>query len=454
MARPRAAIILAAGQGTRMKSALPKMLHRVAGRPLIHWAMDLAGSLGSARTIAVIGPNGLELRAAVSEALGPDGIAVQDPPRGTADAVRAAEPALADFEGDAVVLYGDAPLIRAGTVEAMFALREEAGGLVALGFEAADPTGYGRLILADDGSVARIVEERDASAAERAVNLCNSGIVVADKRMLFQLLGMVGDANAKGEFYLTDVVGLARSAGFLTRVVMAEEAEVLGVNSRAELARAEMAFQKRARLAAMEAGVTLIDPDTVYFSHDTEIGEDVTIEPHVYFGAGVRIGAGSTIHAFCHFEGVEIGEKCEIGPFARFRPGARLARKVKIGNFVEVKNASLAEGAKANHLAYIGDADVGARSNIGAGSITCNYDGFDKHRTTIGEDVFIGSDTALVAPVKVGARAYTAAGSVVTSDVPEGALAIGRGRQTDMEGWADRFREKKQAEKAKRKAAE
>jgi bifunctional UDP-N-acetylglucosamine pyrophosphorylase/glucosamine-1-phosphate N-acetyltransferase len=235
---------------------------------------------------------------------------------------------------------------------------------------------------------------------------------------------------------------------------MAEEAEVLGVNSRAELALAEAAFQKRVRLAAMEGGVTLIDPNTVYFCYDTEIGADVTIEPNVFFGAGVRIGAGCTIHAFCHFERVEIGEDCEIGPFARFRPGAKLARKVKIGNFVEVKNSHLAEGAKANHLAYIGDADIGARSNIGAGAITCNYDGFDKHRTTIGEDVFIGSDTALVAPVKVGDRAYTAAGSVVTSDVPEGGLAVARGRQADVDGWADRFREKKLAARAKKEAAE
>ena len=454
MARARAAVILAAGQGTRMRSALPKVLHRVGGRPLIHWAMGLARCLGCARTVAVIGAAGLELRAAAAEILGPDGIAVQDPPRGTADAVLAAAPALEDFDGDVVVLYGDAPLIRAETVEAMFALRRETGGLVALGFEAADPKGYGRLILTEDGSVARIVEERDASDAERAVKLCNSGIIVADKRMLFQLLGMVSNANAKGEFYLTDVVGLARSSGFPTRAVIAEEAEVLGVNSRAELAQAEIAFQRRARLAAMEAGVTLIDPDSVYFSHDTEIGADVTIEPHVFFGAGVKIGSGCTIHSFCHFEGVQVGDNCEIGPFARFRPGAKLARKVKIGNFVEVKNSNLAEGVKANHLAYIGDADIGARANIGAGSITCNYDGFDKHRTTIGEDAFIGSNTALVAPVQVGARAYTAAGSVVTGDVPEGALAVARGRQADVEGWADKFRDRKLAERAKRKAAE
>jgi bifunctional UDP-N-acetylglucosamine pyrophosphorylase/glucosamine-1-phosphate N-acetyltransferase len=437
-----------------MRSALPKVLHRVGGKALIHWAMDLAAGLGCERTIVVIGADALDLRAVATAALGPDAIAVQDPPRGTADAVRAAEAKLADFDGDVVVLYGDAPLIQVATVEAMFAERERTGGLVMLGFEAADPSGYGRLIRAEDGTILRIVEERDASEAERAVTLCNSGLLVADRRMLLQLLGLVRSDNAKGEFYLTDVVGLARSAGFATRATMAEEAEVLGVNSRAELALAEAAFQKRVRLAAMEAGVTLIDPDTVYFSCDTEIGADVTIEPNVFFGAGVRIGAGCTIHAFCHFERVEIGEDCEIGPFARFRPGAKLARKVKIGNFVEVKNSHLAEGAKANHLAYIGDADIGARSNIGAGAITCNYDGFDKYRTTIGEDVFIGSDTALVAPVKVGDRAYTAAGSVVTSDVPEGGLAVARGRQADVDGWADRFREKKLAARAKKEAAE
>lgn len=449
----RAAIILAAGQGTRMKSALPKVLHKVGGKPLIGWAMDLAGALRCEKSVVVLGAGAGALRDAVAARLGAGGVAVQDPPRGTADAVKAAAAELDSFDGDVVILYGDAPLIRAETVEEMFALRAAKGGIVALGFEADDPEGYGRLILARDGSVARIVEERDANDEERAVTLCNSGLLVADRQLLFQLLSMVRNENAKGEFYLTDIVGLGRSAGFLTHVVEADEDEVLGVNSRVELAEAEAAFQYRARLQALEAGVTMIDPDTVYFSHDTRLGADVVIEPNVYFGEGVSIGDGSVIHAYCHFERTEIGPNCEIGPFARFRPNAKLAKKVKIGNFVEVKNSNLAEGVKANHLAYVGDADVGKNSNLGAGTITCNYDGFDKSRTTIGEEVFIGSDTALVAPVKVGARAYTAAGSVVTKDVPEGALAIGRARQSDIEGWADKFREQKRAAKAAKQAA-
>jgi len=448
----RAAIILAAGQGTRMKSAQPKVLHKVGGKPLVGWALDLASAAQCAPAVVVIGPEMAELRKLIVARLGEAGVAVQQSPRGTADAVGAAKDALAAFDGDVVILYGDAPLVRADTVEAMFALREQRGGLVVLGFEAADPTGYGRLILDENGAVSRIVEERDASDAERRTTFCNSGVVVADAAQLFQLLSMVTNNNARGEFYLTDIVGLARSAGFKTHTARAEEREVLGVNSRAELARAEAAFQARARQSAFESGVTMIAPETVYFSHDTRIGADVVIEPNVYFAEGVSIGAGTTIHAHCHFERTEVGENCEIGPFARFRPNAKLARNVKIGNFVEVKNSNLAEGVKANHLAYIGDADVGARSNLGAGTITCNYDGFDKHRTTIGEDVFIGSDTALVAPVTIGARAYTGAGSVITQNVAEGALGLGRGRQADKEGWADRFRETKLAEKAARGA--
>ncbi|MBI1187944.1 MAG: bifunctional UDP-N-acetylglucosamine diphosphorylase/glucosamine-1-phosphate N-acetyltransferase GlmU [Alphaproteobacteria bacterium] len=435
-----------------MKSALPKVLHKVGGKPLIGWAIDLALACACAPAVVVVGAGMAGLRELVTARLGEGSVAVQETPRGTADAVSAARAALAGFEGDVVILYGDAPLVRAETVEAMFALRRERGGLVVLGFDAADPTGYGRLILDGEGAVARIVEERDATHEERRVAFCNSGVVVADAGQLFQLLSMVRNDNAKGEFYLTDVVGLARSAGFKTHAAHAEENEVLGVNSRVDLAEAEAAFQQRARRAALEGGVTMIAPETVYFSHDTCIGRDVTIEPNVYFAEGVTIGAGTVIHAHCHFERTHVSENCEIGPFARFRPNARLERKVKIGNFVEVKNSTLGEGAKANHLAYIGDADVGARSNLGAGAITCNYDGFDKHRTTIGEDVFVGTDTALVAPVTLGARAYTAAGSVITKDVAAGALALGRARQTEIEGWADRFRKAKSAEKAARKA--
>jgi bifunctional UDP-N-acetylglucosamine pyrophosphorylase / glucosamine-1-phosphate N-acetyltransferase len=445
----RAAIILAAGQGTRMKSDLPKVLHQVGGRAMLDWAIAAAAGAGAARTIVVTGAGAPAVAKHVANALGPGNTVVQDPPLGTAHAVRAAEQSLAGFDGDIVVLYGDAPFVPVARIEEMFALRADKGGLVVLGFEARDPTGYGRLIVAPDGAVERIVEHKDAGEAERAVKLCNSGVLCADARVLFQLLSMVRNDNAKGEYYLTDVVALGRSASFATHVLIGAESDALGVNSRAELAAAESVFQQRARLAAMEAGVTLIDPGSVFFSHDTEIAPDVVVEPHVFFGRGVKIGKGAHIHAFCHLEGAEVGASAQIGPFARFRPGTKLAERVKVGNFVEVKNSVMGPGAKANHLSYVGDADVGARANLGAGTITCNYDGFDKYRTTIGEDAFIGSDTSLVAPVTVGKRAYTGTGSVITKDVPAGALGVARERQTNIEGWADKNRAKKQKDKPK-----
>ncbi|HCK83585.1 MAG TPA: bifunctional UDP-N-acetylglucosamine diphosphorylase/glucosamine-1-phosphate N-acetyltransferase GlmU, partial [Hyphomonadaceae bacterium] len=377
------------------------------------------------------------------KALGSGSTAIQDPPLGTAHAVRAAEAALAGFEGDVIVLYGDAPFVPRERIEDIFALRVAKGGLAVLGFEARDPTGYGRLIVGADGALERIVEHKDASEAERAVKLCNSGVMCADARVLFQLLSMVKNENAKGEYYLTDVVGLARSSGFATHVVIGGEADALGVNSRAELAAAEAVFQARARAAAMEAGVTLIDPGSVFFGYDTIIANDVVIEPNVFFGPGVRIAKGARIKAFCHIEGAEIGEGANVGPSARLRPGTKLGPNVKIGNFVEIKNATFGPKAQASHLTYVGDADIGARANLGCGTITCNYDGFDKYRTTIGEDAFIGSDTALVAPVKVGDRAYTGSGSVITKDVPDDALAVARGRQHVLEGWAKKFRDKK-----------
>jgi len=448
MSRARAAIILAAGLGTRMKSDLPKVLHPVGGRSMLDWAIAAAAALGCERTIVVRGPSGEAVARHATKALGEGAVVVQDEPLGTAHAVRAAEAALAGFAGDVVVLYGDAPLVSAETLEAMFAVRAEKGGLAVLGFDARDPTGYGRLVLAPDGGVARIVEQRDANAEDLKLTLCNSGVVCADAAVLFQLLSLVRNENAKHEYYLTDIVGLGRSAGIVTHIVRGEESEVLGVNSRAELAEAEAAFQLRMRRKAMEAGVTLIDPATVYFSFDTEIAEDVVVEPNVFFAPGVRVAKGAHIRAFCHFERSEIGEGVVIGPFARLRPGAKLGRGVHIGNFVEVKNSNVGEGAKANHLAYIGDADVGQRVNFGAGAIVCNYDGFGKYRTIVGDDAFIGSDTALVAPVKIGARAYTGSGSVITKDVPDGALAVARGRQRDIEGWADAFREKNKKDKA------
>lgn len=443
MSRARAAIILAAGQGTRMKSELPKVLHPVGGRAMLDWAIAAAAKVGASRTIVVTGAHSPLVSAHVEKVLGAGAIAIQDPPLGTGHAVRAAEAAMASFEGDVVILYGDAPFVPPERIEEMFALRAAHGGLVVLAFEAADPSGYGRIVRTGDNTVERIIEHRDANEDERANRLCNSGVLCADAKVLFQLLAQVKNENAKREYYLTDVVALGRASGVSTHVLIGAESDALGVNSKVELAAAEAAFQRRSRVAAMDAGVTLIDPETVYFSHDTEIEPDVVIEPNVFFGLGVKVRRGARIHAYCHFERTEIGEQAEIGPFARFRPGAKLGKKVKIGNFVEVKNSTFGDGAKASHLAYIGDADVGARANLGAGTIVCNYDGFDKYRCTIGADAFIGSDTALVSPVTVGDRAYTGTGSVITKDVPAGALGIARGRQVNLEGWADKNREKK-----------
>ncbi len=447
MSRARAAIVLAAGQGTRMKSDLPKVLHKVGGRAMLDWTIAAAQGAGAQRVVVVTGAHAPQVGEHAIKALGAGSLAIQDPPLGTAHAVRAAEAALAGFDGDVIVLYGDAPFVPRERIEEIFALRAAKGGIAVLGFEARDPTGYGRLIADGDGALERIVEHKDAGEAERTVKLCNSGVLCADARVLFQLLSLVKNENAKGEYYLTDIVALGRSAGFASQVVVGAEADALGVNSRAELAAAEAVFQDRARAAAMEAGVTLIDPASVFFSHDTEIASDVVIEPGVFFGPGVRIARGARIKAFCHIEGAEIGEGANVGPSARLRPGTRLGANVKIGNFVEIKNATFGPKAQAKHLSYVGDADIGARANLGCGAITCNYDGFDKYRTTIGEDAFIGSDTALVAPVTVGARAYTGSGSVITKDVPDDALAVARGRQHNLEGWVKKFRAKKQAGK-------
>jgi bifunctional UDP-N-acetylglucosamine pyrophosphorylase/glucosamine-1-phosphate N-acetyltransferase len=447
MSRARAAIILAAGQGTRMKSALPKVLHPVGGRPMLDWAIAAAAEMGVSRTIVVTGAHSPQVGAHAEARLGPGSTAIQDPPLGTAHAVLAAKHAMAGFEGDVVVLYADAPLVRPETLAALFATRERESGIAVLAFRAIDPTGYGRLILGDDGKLNRIVEQKDANADELKVDLCNSGVLCADARVLFELLANVKNENAKGEYYLTDVIALGRKAAHASSVVEAPEVEMMGVNSRVELAEAEAAFQKRAREAAMLAGVTMIDPASVFLCHDTELAPDVVIEPNVFFGPKVKVARGARIKAFCHIEGAEIGEGANVGPSARLRPGTKLGAGVKIGNFVEIKNATFAAKAQASHLTYVGDADVGARANLGCGTITCNYDGFDKYRTTIGEDAFIGSDTALVAPVTVGARAYTGSGSVITKDVPDGALAVTRAKQVNIEGWADANRAKKQKAK-------
>tara|TARA_R110000868_G_scaffold57591_10_gene177924 strand:- start:19904 stop:21271 length:1368 start_codon:yes stop_codon:yes gene_type:complete len=448
MSRSRAAVILAAGQGTRMKSKTVKVLHSVGGRPMLDWAIDLAAAAGSARTVTVYGSHSPAVKTA-AEALG-SRTALQDPPQGTGHAVLAASAEMAGFEGDAIVLYADTPLIRPETVERVFAALQDGASVAVLGFEPPDPAAYGRLVVDETGKLDRIVEFKDASPEERRIGLVNSGVLAAPASLLFDLLGQVGNDNANGEYYLTDVVGLARARGLECVVVRAGADEVLGVNSRLDLAEAEAAFQTRMRREAMLAGVTLVAPETVFFSWDTRIARDVIVEPHVVFGPGVTIGEDSVIHAFSHLEGATIGEGAQIGPYARLRPGAEIGDKAKVGNFVEIKKSQLGEGAKVNHLSYVGDASVGAGANVGAGTITCNYDGFDKHRTVIGEGAFIGSNTCLVAPVTVGAGGMTGSGTVVTEDVPADALALARTEQTNRDGWAARFRRAKTARKTRK----
>jgi bifunctional UDP-N-acetylglucosamine pyrophosphorylase/glucosamine-1-phosphate N-acetyltransferase len=442
-----ALIILGAGMGTRMNSDLPKVLHEIAGAPMLVHAMKAGAALEPARTVIVAG-HGADLVEKAAKAYDPDAtIAIQSEQLGTAHAVAQARDALAGFDGDALVLYGDTPFIRPETLAAMTAARLT-HDIVVLGFEAADPGRYGRLIMQDD-QLDRIVEFKDASDQERTVKLCNSGVIAADSATLLDLVAAVGNENAANEYYLTDIIGIARARGLSATVVRCDETETLGVNSRAELSRAEALFQQNARAVAQEDGVTLTAPETVFFAHDTVIGRDTVIEPNVVFGPGVTVESGATIRAFSHLEGCHVARGGVIGPYARLRPGAELAEDVKIGNFVEIKNAQIAEGAKVNHLSYIGDATVGARSNIGAGTITCNYDGVFKHHTTIGQDTFIGSNTMLVAPVTVGDAAMTGSGSVVTKDVPAGALAVGRARQENKAGFAIRLFEKLKARKAK-----
>jgi len=450
MAHSRAAIILAAGQGTRMKSKTVKVLHPVGGRPMLDWSVDLARTSGADRIVTVYGAHFPAVKDA-AEALGTR-TALQDPPRGTGHAVLAAREALADVEGAAIVLYADTPLITPQTVARVFDALEAGASVAVLGFEPEDPAAYGRLILDEAGDLDRIVEYKDASEAERQVGLVNSGVLAAPAPLLLDLLGEVGNDNANGEYYLTDVVGLARGRGLKAVVVKADADEVLGVNSRADLAEAEAAFQSRMRRQAMADGVTLIAPETVFFSHDTQIERDVVVEPNVVFGPGVTIGEDAVIHAFSHLEGARVASGASVGPYARLRPGAELSRGAKVGNFVEVKKSQLGEGAKVSHLTYIGDASIGANANIGAGTITCNYDGYDKHRTVVGEGAFIGSNTCLVAPVSVGDGAFTGSGTVVTDDIEADALALARTPMTTKSGWAARFRAAKEARKAKKES--
>ncbi len=435
------AIVLAAGKGTRMKSDTPKVMHELAGAPMIAHVLKAARGAGIGRIAAVVGP-GMESIASASRGVDPKiEIFVQTDQAGTADAVKAALPAFAKSDGAVVVLYGDTPLLQAETLALLRRALDEGADLAVLGFEAANPTGYGRLLFDDGGRLMGIREEKDASEAERALTLCNSGIMgFRSGKILAGILARIGNDNAKGEFYLTDAVAIARSDGLDARMLPASGTEVLGVNSRAELAEAEGHMQTRLRAEAMANGATLVAPETVFLSHDTRIGKDVLIEPNVFIGPGVVIEDGVTIRGFCHIVGAQVGAGAIVGPFARLRPGAVLGPKAHIGNFVEIKQADIAEGAKVNHLTYIGDASVGAGANIGAGTITCNYDGFAKHRTEIGAGAFVGSNSSLVAPVKIGEGAYIGSGSVISKDVAADSLALTRAPQEERLGWAARVR--------------
>ncbi len=424
-----------------MKSALPKVLHPLAGRPMIRHVLDAVATLKPDRVCVVVGPE----MESVARAVAPADVAVQVRQIGTADAVRAAAKSLAGFTGDVLVLYGDTPLVKPETLHRMIEARRAANdpAVVVLGFRPADPGAYGRLIVNPAGVLEKIVEHLDANPRERAVTLCNAGLMAFDGKRLFELLDHVGSANAKGEYYLTDVVGLARARGYACSVVEAPAEEVLGVNARSELAEAELILQNRLRRRAMDEGATLLDPATTWFSSDTVLGRDVTIGPSVVFGPGVKVADRVEIKAFSHLEQCSVAEGATIGPFARLRPAADIGEGAHVGNFVEIKNAKVEAGAKVNHLTYIGDAVIGAKANIGAGTITCNYDGFGKYKTEIGAGAFIGSNSSLVAPVKIGAGAIIGAGSVITLEVEADALAVARGRQQNYPGWAERFRSSK-----------
>ena len=435
-----------------MKSRRPKVLHEVAGRSMLGQVLASLEALDPQRIVVVIGPGMDEVAAAAQ----PHACVVQQEQLGTGHAVLAAREALGDALGEALaqddedgsvlVVFGDTPLITVETLQRLVAARaaEPAPALVALAFRAADPGPYGRLLLDETGRLTGVVEAVDADAAQRRIDLCNAGVLLAGRKILFELLAKVGNDNAKGEYYLPDVYRLAHEAGLHGTVVEAGEAEVLGVNTQAELAVAEAEMQTRLRAAAMAGGVTLSDPAAVWLSHDTELAPGVLVEPNVVFGNGVSVGEGARIRAFSHLEGARIAAGAEVGPFARLRPGANLAERAKVGNFVEVKNALLGAGAKANHLTYLGDAKIGPGANIGAGTITCNYDGFGKSPTEVGPGAFIGSNTALIAPVKIGAGAVIGAGSTVTRDVPDDAVAIERSAQRNLEGAAKRYRELRQ----------
>ena len=444
-----AVVILAAGQGTRMRSDTHKVLHPIASRPLLLHLLDRVDALGAERCVVVVGKGREQVEAAIAGRKAV--IAFQSEQKGTGHAVQQAETALAGYDGPVLILYGDTPFVEVATLRRMLDRLDGEGGpgVVVLASSPEDPLKYGRIILGEGDRIAKMVEYKDATEEERAVRLCNSGMMAVRAADLFRWLGQVGNDNAAGEYYLPDIVNIAAAEGREAVMIEGDPYEAAGVNSRAELAHLELEWQRRRREQALHEGATLIDPESVWFAYDTRLGRDVTVEPHVVFGPGVEIADGATIHAFSHIEGASIGAAASIGPFARIRPGTRLADRTKVGNFVELKKATVGEGAKVNHLSYVGDAAVGARANIGAGTITCNYDGFGKYRTEIGEGAFIGSNTALVAPVSVGDGAIIGAGSVITRDVAPDSLALERAEQKGIAGWAKRFRER-----MTRKAAE
>ena len=441
------AIILAAGKGTRMKSSLAKPLHRVGGHPMLGWSIDAAHAAGARRVVTVLSPGSESIETWLNGAP----IAIQQDPLGTGNAVMAAREALDGQTGVAVVMFADTPLITAGSIASLVKAVEDGASLAVAAFEPADPSGYGRIVRDDKGNITGIVEDRDASDDQRSIQLCNGGIMAAKMPLLFELLAQVTNDNAKQEYYLTDIIGLATKAGHNVSHSLVDEAEILGVNDREDLARAEAKLQQRLRHTAMQNGVTLTAPETVFLSADAVIEPDVIIEPHVVIGAGCHIGEGTIIRAFSHLEGTRLGACCIIGPYARLRPGTEGEDGVKVGNFVEVKKTKLGAGAKANHLTYLGDASVGANANVGAGTITCNYDGYGKHETLIGEGAFIGSNTALVAPVSIGARAIIGAGSTITRDVGADSIAVERASTSERTGAAKSFR-KSRLENSKKKS--
>jgi bifunctional UDP-N-acetylglucosamine pyrophosphorylase/glucosamine-1-phosphate N-acetyltransferase len=442
------AIVLAAGEGTRMRSARPKVLHAVAGRSLLAHVLTAVAGANISSVAVVVGPGQDTVAAEAKRILPGVSCFVQHERKGTAHAVLAAKSTIAQYPDDVIVVYGDTPLIRPETLKRLRAPLASGAAVAVLAFRPSDPTGYGRLITSGEQLIA-IREEADASEAERAIDLCNGGMMALAGKSALAVLEAIGNRNRKGEYYLTEAVEIARGMNLSAVAVEVEEDDVRGINTKKELADAEAAAQQRLRKAALDAGVTLVAPETVFLSADTKFGKDVVVEPYVIFGEKVSVADGAVIHSFSHLAGADVGKGVSVGPFARLRPGTKLGEGARIGNFVEVKEATIEAGAKANHLSYIGDSFVGADANIGAGTITCNYDGAAKHRTTIGKNAFIGSNSALVAPVEIGEGAYVGSGSVITGNVPPDSLALARGRQVVKEGWASRLRALKSMGKRK-----